>query len=69
MSYIVYVSDDNGWLDSCPDYRDVFFGDIPCGAKYVGDADSEYAGGHVEFQDIRAADSYLDMLRTSVRVG
>src|ERR1017187_2479983 len=32
-TYAIYVSDDNGWFEGCPDYKTVFFGH---GEGYVG---------------------------------
>ena len=63
-AYAVYVSDDNGWLEGCPDYCGVFFGGIPDGGRCVGPRDSEF-GGHVEFDSLEAAEQFRDSLMES----
>jgi len=51
VRYAVYVSDDNGWFECCPDYYGVFFADL--GGAY--DADAPYVGGALIFSSLRAA--------------
>lgn len=51
--YAVYVSDDNGWADQCPSFKDVFFG---YGVDYVHPVDgSPYYEGHVVVTGYSAA--------------
>lgn len=63
-AYAVYVSDDNGWLEGCPDYCGVFFDDTPDGGRYVGPRDSEF-GGHVESDSLEAAEQFRGLLMGS----
>ena len=63
--YGVYVTDDAGWLDGCPDFVGVFFGEIPSGAYYVSPRDGSDLGGHVEFETREEADAYAAKLGAS----
>ena len=62
--FAVYVSDDNGWLDGCPDHETVFFGRIPPTGNYVAAPDSDF-GGHVEFDDKAEAEAFAECLNSS----
>lgn len=61
--YAVYVLDDGGWGDGCPDYESVFFGaPLPRNAKYVS---GSHLGGHVEFDSRAAAARFLREMNMS----
>lgn len=61
--YAVYVTDDNGWADNCPDSKGVFFGDH---AGYVHHTDGgEYPMGEVRVQGLAAAEALLHELETT----
>lgn len=67
-TYCVYVSDDHGWFDGCPDSESVFFGGgpYPADGQYVHHADgSKFGSGHVEFGDRDEAEAFADRLRES----
>ena len=65
IHYAVYVSDDNGWLDGCPDSESVFFGGSHAGTFVHAGLGGIYPVGHVEVIGHSAALAELDRLETS----
>lgn len=62
-TYAIYVSDDNGWLDGCPDRETVFFGGQD---KIFEQGDEAYGGiAHIEIVGYREALSRLRDLNTT----
>jgi hypothetical protein len=46
--YDVYVADANGWLDGCPNYEEVFFGEHAGIFRLDGDSGAVEIVGHRE---------------------
>ena len=67
VQYVIYVADDNGWFDGCPDYQSVFFGlDSKLdenGWRY--DSELPYRGGALIFDSARQARLALHSLSQS----
>ncbi len=62
-TYAIYLKDDNGWLEGCPDRRDVFFGQQDAVYRHGIDAIGGFA--HVELAGYRAAQARLRELNST----
>jgi hypothetical protein len=59
--YEIFITDDNGWLDGCPDSEGVFFGDAAKGGTFTHDS----RGGILTIEGCRKAHQVLRELRAS----
>ena len=59
--YEIFVADDNGWLDGCPDSEGVFFGD----AAKEGTDEHDSNGGVLTIVGYRNAQRVLRALNTT----